>query len=122
MLILGGEDKEIQVFKGVAFKIEKSIQKVHDGFINRCKFTPWNQGANFITVSADKCFKLHNTETFDTVFEQKGIHGMGVLDLCFTGADSEILTCSNDRTLKKWKVGESSLDLLQTYNLSAEDT
>lgn len=25
MLILGGEDKEIQVFKGVAFKIEKSI-------------------------------------------------------------------------------------------------
>ena len=66
--ILTGEDKEIQTYKGPPFKLDKSIQKVHDGFVNKIKFTPWDDGAHFITCSADKSVKVFNTETNEMVF------------------------------------------------------
>mmetsp|Transcript_9265 Transcript_9265/g.15583 ORF Transcript_9265/g.15583 Transcript_9265/m.15583 type:complete len:213 (-) Transcript_9265:1340-1978(-) len=37
-VIVSGEDKEIQFYKGLPFKLEKSIQKVHTGFVTKVQF------------------------------------------------------------------------------------
>jgi hypothetical protein len=50
-LLLSGEDMEVQMYKGMVLKHDKSIQKVHTGFVTKIKFTPWDDGAHFITVS-----------------------------------------------------------------------
>lgn len=121
--VLSGEDKEIQVYKGPPFKSEKSIPKIHAGFVTKIAFTPWDECAHFITVSADKSLKIHNTETYETVLEHTGLHSMGINDFCFTANPNEIITCSSDRSAKVWIVNfeTKKLDEVTTHNLSEAD-
>lgn len=122
--VLSGEDKEIQVFKGPPYKLEKSIQKIHAGFVTKIAFTPWDEGAHFITVSQDKSLKVHNSETYETVLEHAGLHTMGINDFCFTENANEIVTCSSDRTVKVWRVNfeTKALEEVRTLGLSEIDT
>jgi len=108
-LIVSGEDKEIQIYKGVPFKLEKSIQKSHTGFVTNCGYTPWDAGARFITVSQDKSLKVYDGESFETLSEKAGLHSMGINDFAF-GEDGHIITCSSDRSVKMWKINEKTLD------------
>lgn len=39
-VVATGEDKEIQIYKGLPFKLEKSIPNAHTGFINNIAFMP----------------------------------------------------------------------------------
>ena len=82
-LIVSGEDKEIQIYKGVPFKLEKSIQKVHTGFVTNCGYTPWDAGARFLTISQDKSLKVYDGESFETLCEKAGLHSMGINDFAF---------------------------------------
>jgi len=107
--VLTGEDKEVQIYKGPPFKSEKSHQNSHTGFVTKIAFTPWGEGAHFITVSADKSLKIYNTESNEVVFVHDGLHTMGINDFSFTEIENEIITCSSDRTVKVWKVNFESL-------------
>ena len=99
-MIVSGEDKEVQFYKGIQFKHEKSFSKAHSGFITKCGFNPWDKGATFLTTSQDKTLKVFSGESYEQVFEQTGIHSMGVNDFTFTNAENELFTCSSDRTVK----------------------
>ena len=59
--IFGGEENDLQYYKAQPFKYEKSINKVHTGFINACGFSP--DGSHFVTVSQDKQVKIFSSET-----------------------------------------------------------
>jgi len=117
-----GEDKEIQAYKGPPFKLEKSIQKIHAGFVTQIAFIPGDD-AHFVTVSADKTLKVHDTETYETVIEHAGLHSMGINDFVFTSEPNEIVTCSSDRTAKVWKINfeTKKLDEVRTLTLSETD-
>jgi WD40 repeat protein len=52
--ILSGQDMEIQMYKGVPLKLEKSLPKTHTGFVNQIKYTKTDAAAHFVTVSGDK--------------------------------------------------------------------
>ena len=121
--VLTGEDKEIHIQHGPPFKYEKSIQNAHGNFGTKVAFTPWDEGAHFITVSSDKSIKVWSTETNKLVFEQQGLHAMGINDFCFTSNEHELITCSSDRTAKVWKVDfeENKLHEVRTLGLSEAD-
>ena len=82
-LIVSGEDKEIQIYKGLPFKLEKSIQKAHTGFVTNCGYTPWDNGARFITISQDKSLKVYDGESFECLADKAGLHSMGINDFDF---------------------------------------
>lgn len=82
--IVSGEDKEIQVYQGVPLKHEKSLQKVHSGFVTKMAFNPWDNASSFMTISQDKSIKFYSTDSFEVLLEKTGLHNMGINDLCFT--------------------------------------
>lgn len=67
--VLSGEDRELNINKCPPFGHLKSIQNAHTGFVTKLGFTPWDEGAHFVTVSQDKSFKIYNTESMELVFE-----------------------------------------------------
>jgi WD40 repeat protein len=81
-LVLGGEDKECQFFKGPPFKFEKTFQKLHTNFINKCLFS--QDGNTFVTVSSDKSVKVNTTDTYETLITAENVHEMGIIDFTFT--------------------------------------
>ena len=119
--VLTGQDMQIQVYKGPPFKPEKSIAAVHTGFVNKCGFTPWDQGAHFVTISADKFIKVFSSETYEMVFEQGGLHTMGINDLVFTANEWEVATCSSDRTVKIWKIDMEAKNVTEVRSLSLHE-
>jgi len=48
---------------------------------------------------------------------------MGINDICFTGNEFEIVTCSSDRTVKVWKVNMEGqkLEEVRSLELSGAD-
>ena len=95
---------------------------MHTGFVTRIAFIPGDE-SHFVTVSADKSLKVYNTETNETVFEQTGLHSMGINDFTFTNDPYEIVTCSSDRTAKVWRINleAKKLDEVRTLELSSAD-
>jgi len=119
-----GEDKEIQAFKGPPFNHLKAIQNAATNFLTRIAFTPWDDGAHYIAVATDKSIKVYNTESNELVAEKLDAHSMGIQDFCYTSAPGEILTSSNDRTVKSWKVDLEAKTISETFvfNLSDRDS
>jgi len=103
-VVAGGEDKEVHAYKGVPFKHEKSIQKMHTGFVTKVAFNPWDQGASFFSVSQDKTFKAYDSSSYEVTLEKTGLHSMGIQDLAFSKNENELITCSSDRSVKTWKL------------------
>ena len=122
--VLSGEDLEVQIHKGPVYKIEKSIQKIHEKFVNKMLFAPWaaaDGSAQFLTASGDKSVKMTTLGTNTTDMHQKDMHTMGINDMIFAGTD-ELVTCSSDRTVKRWKVVDnSSLTEAKVLNISDFD-
>jgi WD40 repeat protein len=108
--IVSGEDKEVQFYAGVPFKHAKSVKTPHSGFVTKCAFNPWDEGATFITVSADKTLNVFNSETYEKTMQKEGLHTMGVTDMDFGNQPGQLFTCSSDRQIKKWKLSEAALD------------
>lgn len=91
---------EIQVYKGIPLKPEKSLQKAHNGFINKVGFTKTDQGAHFVAVSGDKNLSVYDTATTDCLIMQPVEHAQGINDFAFTHNENEIVTVSSDRTAR----------------------
>jgi len=112
------------VYKGPPFKPEKSIASNHTGFVNKCGFFPadWDDGksAHFCTISADKTIKVYSSETCEIIFEQGGLHKMGINDFVFSGKN-EIATCSSDRTVKTWKIDIEAKTMTEVRTLAIHD-
>lgn len=103
---------------------EKSLAKVHAGFIQKLAFTPMDDGKHFLTVSADKSIKIHNSDTYECVLDQQGVHTMGINDFSFGQIDGQwhVVTCSSDRTCKLFPFEENKLGEAKVLNLSEIDT
>lgn len=121
-MVLAGEDQEIQCYKGPPFQLLTSLHNASAGYINRIRYTPWDNFAHFITVSADKSIKLYSTETNELVFEKQGAHDKSIMDFAFRG-ENEIVTSSNDSTCKVFKVNmeTKTFDEVFVYNLASAD-
>jgi len=52
----------------------ETSQKFGPGFINHVAFTPWDEGAHYLVVSADKSIKLINTESKEAVVTKDACH------------------------------------------------
>ena len=98
--VVSGEDMEIQVYKGIPMKPEKSIQKAHAGFINKVGFTKTDGGAHFVAVSGDKNVSVYDTATAEVIFMQPCEHAQGINDFAFSQNENEIVTVSSDRTVR----------------------
>ena len=105
------------------FKHEKSIKTGHTNFVTKIAFNPWDQGATFLAVSSDKTLTAYNSENFEQVMQKEGLHKMGVTDMCFTTNQEELVTCSSDRNVKRWKlnIAEKQLDEVIAYEHSEKD-
>lgn len=123
--VIGGEDREINYYKAMPMGHLKSIQNIHNNFIQKVAFTPdnWDKSAHFITVSSDKSIKVHNCESYELVVEKQGAHSMGIIDMCFTGNPWEISTCSSDRTVRTFKIdlAAKTIEQVKEYTLSDFD-
>lgn len=66
-MVLTGVDSSVQIFSGDGkkFKNVKELSKIHDGFVNKCGLTPWDDCKHVVTVSQDKSIKMHNVETYE---------------------------------------------------------
>jgi hypothetical protein len=51
--------------------------------VTNCGYTPWDEGARFITISQDKSLKVYDGESFECVAEKAGLHTMGINDFAF---------------------------------------
>ena len=122
--IVTGQDMEIQMYKGIPLKLEKSVQKVHTGFVNQIKYTKTDNAAHFVTVSGDKTLQVFDTATGDSILTQNCGHTQGINDLCFTANENEVVTCSSDRTtrLHRMDFENKALEHKNVLNLSDFDT
>jgi len=120
-VIVSGQDFEVQVYKGVPFKPEKSIQKVHASFINKCAFTKSDDGAHFITVSSDKAVRVHDSESYECVVEKEGAHAQGITDFTLTSNADEFVTCSSDRTARIHRIDYENKAIQQINELILSD-
>ena len=98
-ILTAGEDLEVHTYKTAPPAHVKSFKGLAGGFINRLALTPWDQGAHYVVVSADKTITLVNTASGEVVAKQEGAHKMGIIDVCFA-EEWEILTSSSDATIK----------------------
>ena len=74
-----------------------------------------------MTVSADKFIKVYSTETYEFLFEQGGLHTMGINDFVFTSTPWEIATCSSDRSVKVWKIDIEAKTVTEVRALALHD-
>ena len=118
--VFAGEEQEVQFYKGMPFKHEKSFSKVHTGFVNSCGFTP--DGNHFITVSQDKSVKMYNCESKELVIEKPAVHSMGINGFVFS-AGNLIYTCSSDRSIKlhEYNIEGKTLEEKSQLNLNQFD-
>ena len=118
--MFAGEEQEVQFYKGMPFKHEKSFSKVHTGFVNACGFTP--DGNHFITVSQDKSVKMYNCDTKELVIEKPAVHSMGINGFSFSDGNL-IYTCSSDRSIKvhEYNIEGKTLEEKSQLNLNQFD-
>jgi WD repeat-containing protein 1 (actin-interacting protein 1) len=122
MMVTGGEDFQTIRHKGPPFKFEKSDKKSHKGsYINCIRFSP--DGSKYCSVGSDKKVVIYNTEDGAVLktlagkapMFKKG-HKGGVYG-CSWVDDSNILTCSADKTARVWNVEDGTS---VTYNIAAK--
>ena len=109
MMVTGGEDFQTIRHNGPPFKREKSDKKSHKGaYINCIRFSP--NGTKYCSVGSDKKVVVYNTEdgaVLQTLagkapMFKKG-HKGGVYGCAWVN-DTELLTCSADKTARVWDV------------------
>ena len=122
--ILSGQDMEIQMYKGIPLKLEKSLPKTHTGFVNQIGYTKTDAAAHFVTVSGDKTMQVFDTVTGDQVLSQGCEHTQGINDICFTQNENEVVTCSSDRTTRVHRIDfeNKALEHKTVLNISDFDT
>lgn len=66
---------------------------------------------------------MYNTESNEIVIEKPDCHSMGIQDFTYTNVPGEILTSSNDKTVKSWKVDleAKTIEEAFVFNLSDKD-
>ena len=121
-ILAAGEDLEVHTYKAMPPGYVGS-QKFGPGFINQVAFTPWDEGAHYVTISSDKSIKLINTESKECLVDKQACHKMGISELAFAAEAGVFYTASNDRTIKKWKIDfeAKSIEELSVLTLSAVD-
>lgn len=113
MMVTGGEDAQTIRHKGPPFRRESSEKKVHRGaYINCIRFSP--DGSKYCSVGSDKKVAVYNTEDGAVLktLKGKGItckggHAGGVYG-CSWVSDTEVLTCSADKTARVWNVEDGT--------------
>jgi WD repeat-containing protein 1 (actin-interacting protein 1) len=121
MMVTGGEDYQTIRHKGPPFKRDKSDKKSHKGaYINCIRFSP--DGTKYCSVGSDKKVVIYNTEDGAVLQNlvgkapmfKKG-HKGGVYG-CAWASDSEIFTCSADKTARMWNV--DSGETISVFNIA----
>lgn len=120
-ILLAGEDQQVHTYKAMPPSYVGSAK--FPAFINHVAFTPWDDGAHYLTVSSDKSIKLFNTESKEVLVDKQACHKMGISEFAFAAEEGVFYTCSNDRSIKKWKIdfGAKSIDEVSLLTLSDVD-
>lgn len=122
MIVTGGEDFQTIRHKGPPFKREKSDKKSHKGaYINCLRFSP--DGTKYCSVGSDKKVVIYNSEdgaVLQTLAGKAPVfkkgHKGGVYGCAWT-SDTEVLTCSADKTARLWNV--ESGETVSIFNIAA---
>ncbi|MDX2250383.1 MAG: hypothetical protein SF052_26605 [Bacteroidia bacterium] len=105
-LLSGGMDAHLNIWDTKnSFKLVKSLP-AHYFTVNDIVISP--DGNYFATASRDKTFKLWNSLSFDLLkvvdYERNQAHRHSINRIKWLKADNNILSCSDDRRIIRWKV------------------
>jgi WD40 repeat protein len=105
-----GEDKAVMFYEGPPPKFKNSIGQ-HSHYVSVVKFSP--DGSKIASGSNDKTISIIDGKEGEFMFtlvdeDATKNHGKSIIDLKWVN-DEQVLTSSNDNTLKLWSVTEKKL-------------
>lgn len=106
-IVTGSEDNTIAVFEGPPFKFKMTKQD-HSRFVQAVRYSP--NGAFFASAGFDGKVFLYDGATSELVGEiGSPAHKGGVYAVAWKPDNSQLLTCSGDKTCKLWDVNTKQL-------------
>ena len=76
-------------------------------------------GAVVASVGADKSVCIHDGKTLELIVRKEHVHEASIYACAWSSNDKYLLTCSADGTVKLLEVGDASLDVVHTWNVSS---
>eukprot|EP00058_Branchiostoma_floridae_P018222 XP_002603711.1 hypothetical protein BRAFLDRAFT_126885 [Branchiostoma floridae] len=109
-IIAGGDDSTTIFYEGPPFKFKMSLAE-HTRFVNCVRFSP--DGERFVSVGADGKGFIYDGKTADLIAELGGggsnAHGGGIYGCSWSPDSTQLITCSGDKTVKLWDMGQNSM-------------
>lgn len=118
-IVTGSEDNTVAVFEGPPFKFKMTKQE-HTRFVQAVRYSP--NGALFASAGFDGKVFLYDGATSELVGEIGApAHKGGVYAVAWKPDNTQLLTCSGDKTCKLWDVTTKQLITEFTFGNTIED-
>lgn len=106
-IVTGSEDNTIGVFEGPPFKF-KCTKQEHTRFVQAVRYSP--NGAFFASAGFDGKVFLYDGATSELISEiGSPAHKGGVYAVAWKPDNTQLLTCSGDKTCKLWDINTKEL-------------
>lgn len=106
-IITGSEDNTVAIFEGPPFKFKMTKQE-HSRFVQAVRYSP--NGNYFASAGFDGKVFLYNGTTSELISEiGSPAHKGGVYSVAWKPDNTQLLTCSGDKTCRLWDIETKEL-------------